>query len=212
MAACFGDAITRDRELDCHTIPATMASIDLHLHEVEVIGALDSGRRVTMHLPFCERHRHHWGWRFWLLTVVLLAALGLIARGIMVACVSARLDPGNDVNILGLSIARVGVAAAGIGVLGVICWRVLAALLWLTAIRISDVAGTALTVRGVDEAFCDAVAERRRGKLPPAPFAIPNEDERPRRKCQKACPACGEKYSPRRPRCPQCGEANESLR
>jgi hypothetical protein len=232
-----------------------MASIDLHLHEVEegwmpavcarcgdaaqctgartivwspwwmplvvivtgflilvpfvrvlLFGALDSGRRVTMHLPFCERHRHHWRWRFWLLAAVLLAALGLVAGGITLASLSARLDPANEVDILGLSIAAVGVAAAGIGVLGVVGWRILAAILWSTAIRISNVSGTALTMRGVDKVFSDAVAERRGGRLPPASFARLDDDERPRRKRHKACPACGAMYSPRRPRCPECAK------
>src|SRR6266700_7431758 len=138
-----------------------MASIDLHLHEVEAgwmppacarcgddadctrsktvvwspwwmpllimatgflilvpfvrvlfFGLLDTGRRVTIHLPFCDRHRNHWRWRSWPLLGLLLIALCLIGGGITVASMPRQLDPANEVEFLSLGVAGLGMIVA----------------------------------------------------------------------------------------------------
>jgi hypothetical protein len=152
-------------------------------------GGSDTNRRVTIHLPFCARHRNHWRWRSWPLAGVMLAALGLIAAGIMVGTRLGR--------------NQTGFLLVACGVLGLVLWGVLALLLPSTGIRITDLAGSALTLAGVSERFCQAVAKRR--QQPPSA----NEEDLPRPKHLKTCSACGEEYSRGRRRCPQCGEANE---
>src|SRR5262245_27336349 len=94
----------------------------------------DANRRVRLHLRFCERHRNHWRWRAWLLTVVLLLSLGLIAGGVV--GLAAGAPPEAPTKMVWL------LMAAG-GLLGVVAWRLLATILSLTAIRIKDLAGTA---------------------------------------------------------------------
>jgi hypothetical protein len=176
-------------------------------------GVMDSGRRVTVELPFCASHRNHWRWRSWPLSALLLLALGLIGAGIAVAAMARRWDPANDVDIFGRTIFGIGFIFAGFGVVGLLVWWVFSIIVPFTGIRIADVAGTALTLTGVSEAFCDAVAERRLQKpaSADAPRA-PADDDRQRRKRERSCPACGERYSRKRPRCPACGETNDLLR
>jgi hypothetical protein len=176
------------------------------------VGALDMGRRVTIHLPFCEKHRNHWRWRSWPLVGLLTIALGLITAGIAMASVATRWDPRNEMHILGRGIADIGIVGSCIGVLCLVAWAPLAMILPYTAIRVSDLAGSALTLNGVDEAFCDAVAERR---LKPTSEGVSlgattERDDHPRGKRQKTCDKCGQDYSPRRLRCPNCGEANDA--
>src|SRR5882762_7107 len=73
--------------------------------------------------------------------------------------------------------------------------RALAMILPLTAIRISDLAGTALTLTGVSEAFCDAVAQRRLEQSTGAE-AIP----------KRTCTACGGLSQAAVPTCYHCGQ------
>jgi hypothetical protein len=161
-----------------------------------VAGGSDTNRRVTFHLPFCARHRHHWRWRWWPLVVVLVLSLGLLGGGLAVA---TQPEPLNEMGLL----------IAGSGILGLALWGVLAIVLPRTGIRITDLAGTALTLSGVSEPFCRAVAQRR--LQGPAAVRDDEEDLPRRRKRQITCPACGARYSQRRPRCPSCGETNDSL-
>jgi hypothetical protein len=70
------------------------------------------------------------------------------------------------------------------GVLGLVFWMILAAVLPLTAIRIKSLAGTALTLIGVHEKFCDAVAERR-AQSNRAAFETSDYDEMLRRRRER---------------------------
>jgi hypothetical protein len=174
------------------------------------LGTLDAGRRVTLHLPFCDRHRNHWRWRTWPLRGLVLLSLSMIAGGVAVATMPVLQDLRNAVDVFGVGIT--GLAIIG-GLLGLLVWGLLLIVVPFTGIRISDVTGSALTVTGVDEAFCEAVDERRRDPLTGGSHSESREPgDRPRaKKKQKVCSCCGESYSPRRPRCPHCGEANDSL-
>jgi hypothetical protein len=137
----------------------------------------DAHRRVRLHLRFCERHRNHWRWRAWLLTALLLVSLGLIVGGVV--GLAAEIPPAATTKMAWLQMA------AG-GLLGVVVWRVLATILSLTAIRIQGVAGTALTLAGVSEEFCHAVAKRRRQKPKSgAPFETSAYDDLLRRRRER---------------------------
>jgi hypothetical protein len=146
--------------------------------------APDANRRVRLHLRFCKRHRNHWRWRAWLLTGVLLASLGLIAGGVIGLVAETSPEPATRMTCLQM--------IAG-GLLGVVVWRVLATILALTAIRIKGVAGTALTLAGVAEEFCDAVAKRRRRKPKSGvPFEMSAYDERLRRRRERRLDSRGD--------------------
>src|SRR5262249_11899118 len=101
-----------------------------------LLGLSVTNRRVTLHLPFCERHRNHWRWRSWPTAGVLLVALGFIGVGIAMI---AQTDPESKWN---------GVVLGGAGLIALGFWAILVLVLPFTAIRISDMAGTALTLAG----------------------------------------------------------------
>jgi len=134
-------------------------------------GISEADRRVTIHLPFCEWHRNHWRWRSWPLAGILILSLGLIGVGIFIG---TQVDPKNQTAIL----------MVVIGVLGLLLRWILGFILQFTVIRITDLAGTALTLTGVSESFCDAVDEHR-GEKPESssePFETSDYDERLRRR------------------------------
>jgi ribosomal protein L40E len=147
-------------------------------------GTSETSRRVTLHLPFCDRHRNHWRWRFWPLAGLFMLSLGLIGGGITVA---TQWEPTSDL----------AVKMIGMGVLCFVVWGLLALILPRTGIRMTDMAGTALTLAGVSELFCDAVAERRL-QQPIGTEAIP----------KRTCTACGGLSPAAAPKCYHCGQAS----
>lgn len=132
-------------------------------------GLSDTNRRVTLHLPFCERHRNHWRWRSWPTAATLIASLSLIAGAIVVIVQATDADS-----------KWTGVVLGAGGLAGLVVWAILMLVLPFTAIRISDVAGTALTLSGVDPSFCNADAQRRHEKSSSisAPFESSDYDDR----------------------------------
>jgi hypothetical protein len=134
------------------------------------LGGSETNRRVTLHLPFCGRHRNHWRWRSWPLMAVLTLSVGATAGGIVVDRVETLLEVTN----------KTGLLVFAIGVLGLVVGGALA----LTGIRVSDLAGSALTLTGVSETFCDAVAARRLQKPKPggAAFEMSDYDDLLRRR------------------------------
>jgi hypothetical protein len=135
-------------------------------------GGSDTNRRATMHLPFCARHRNHWRWRSWPLAGLVILSFGLIGCGV---AIEIQLQPAN----------KMGFLLIGFGILGLILWAPLTILVPLTGIRIKDLSGSAVTLTGLDEEFCVAVAKRRRRKTSSKePFEMSEYDERLRRRRQ----------------------------
>jgi hypothetical protein len=71
-----------------------------------------------------------------------------------------------------------GLALVGSGGIGFILCAVLAVILPFTAIRVTDLAGSALTLTGVNDIFCEAVCKRRKKETrSTAPFETSAYDD-----------------------------------
>lgn len=107
-------------------------------------------KRMTTHLPLCRRHRNHFIWRAWFLGGTFLAVLACFASGVVLLNQTPpRAEEAN------------GLLAAG--VLGFLIWMVAAAAVALTAIRVTHMDDSTVTLAGLDRKFVNAVVLQRRG-------------------------------------------------
>jgi hypothetical protein len=114
---------------------------------IAVILALILTKRMTVHVPFCEDHRHHWERRNLIMGLVFLL---LLAMAIGAGFLSANVH--NDALI---AIAWIAVAVALLALL--VCVIVAQS----TAIRPTEITDRSITLKGVDQAFADAVMDER---------------------------------------------------
>jgi hypothetical protein len=144
------------------------------------IVALIVSKRACLQAPFCERHQYHWHNRSLLiwgvgLVLVLTAAAGFIAGNVL-------LDPKFD--------DLLSVVAYVSGMALIFLWIVGIAIVQTTTIRPRVITKTEIVLKGVSEAFVEALQERdRHGDLTweetewkrPIPADAIQED-RPRRR------------------------------
>jgi hypothetical protein len=117
---------------------------------IYVIVAVILTKRMTVPLPFCERHRNYWRNRSIFIYGGLLGLLLLAVIGVIIA---SALDPrGQDTSL--------GLVCVGSGVLFLV-WLIAAAIMQTTSIRPNEITDRSITLVGLSRDFVDAVEDDR---------------------------------------------------
>jgi len=136
---------------------------------IYVIVAVILTKRMTVRLPFCERHRHYWRNR----ALFMFGGLvGVLLLGVGAAILASALDDRDGSNLF-------GVACGGSVVLGLV-WLIAAAIVQTISIRTNEITDDSISLVGVSEDFREAVREDRRS------HRDDDEDDRPRAKRRPA--------------------------
>jgi hypothetical protein len=101
-------------------------------------------RSVTVPVPLCDRHRHHWLMRY------LLIGLSLPLLSVLAAGLNVLLSPFRGFN------------PGGVCCPVLIVWAVFAVVVYHGVIRAQDIFERSITLKGVSPAFVEAVEEQRR--------------------------------------------------
>lgn len=115
-----------------------------------VILALALTKRVRMRAPMCYLHRNHWTMRVWIIVLLLVAFVGLIIVGAIVAS-----QPRMDNNRIG---SYFFLTAFGL----FIGWVIVVIVLQSTAIRPTQINEEEITLTGVSGYFVDATEDMYR--------------------------------------------------
>jgi hypothetical protein len=137
---------------------------------IYIIIALALTKRMTVPVPFCERHRHYWRNR---LLFVLGGLAVLLVLGVGGGILASALDDRGQGNIF-------GAVCGGTIVLGLI-WLIAAAIVQAISIRPNEITDRSITLVGVSADFVDAVREERRADRD----REDEEDDRPRRRRER---------------------------
>jgi hypothetical protein len=136
-----------------------------------VVLALSLTKRMTVPIPFCERHRDYWrNRRFFIwggLAVVVLFGIAAIALGVVL----------DDRQITDSAILVAVLSTVGL----FLVWLISAAIVQSASIRTNEITDRAITITGLSGEFVDAVREARRGEE-----REEDEDDRPRRRRRRA--------------------------
>ncbi len=116
-------------------------------------------KRMTVHAPLCEQHRHHWLWRTRYVTLGLLWFLGLAIAGI--GLLASKGDIAGFVCL--------GTAVAGL------LWLISAAIIQHLAIRPTEITERSISLTNVSPHFIEALREERA-------YRHGEESRRPRRR------------------------------
>lgn len=112
-----------------------------------IIIALILTKRMTVHVPLCERHRSHWLWRSF---VVVGGLLAIFALGIGIFVYQANQQPPDDLGWL--CIGWVGL---------LIVWLFMAAIVQTTAIRAVEITDERIRLTRIHQDFIHAIEEDR---------------------------------------------------
>jgi hypothetical protein len=120
---------------------------------VLVIVALLFTRRISLHAPFCARHKNHWRWRAWAV-LTSTAVVGLIVLALVVT------QPGSN---------WAGYLCLALFVL----WAISAVVVHETAIHRTKLSKEAITLTSVAPEFVGAIErQRRQGDNPKSPRTV----------------------------------------
>jgi hypothetical protein len=111
-------------------------------------------KRMTVSVPLCEKHKHHWLVR----TVVGLVGLGLLLILLVFNIViTGMVSNMGDDDVTGPLLAVLWI---GLGIL-FLAWLITLVAMQNTAIRPNEITDDTITLTGVSEAFVDAVEDAR---------------------------------------------------
>jgi hypothetical protein len=127
-------------------------------------------KRMTVSVPLCEKHKHHWLVR----TVVGLVGLGLLLILLVFNIViTGMVSNAGDDDVTGPLLAVLWI---GLGIL-FLAWLITLVAMQNTAIRPNEITDETITLTGVSEAFVDAVEDARDQEE--------EEDSRPRPRARR---------------------------
>ncbi len=131
-----------------------------------VIVAMVLTKRMTVRLPFCERHRNYWRNRALFMYGGLLGfLLAAIAFGIL----AGTIDNQNVSNIFGV--------ACGVSAVLLLVWLIVAAIMQAAGIKANEITDRSITLAALSKDFVEAIREDRRADRD----RQDEDDDRPRR-------------------------------